>query len=145
MNYLDHLSAGDLRTALEQVDAKTPALRLIVALNYKHGLTQTEIATQYGLARKTVYNWLSRFETRSLEDAIFDDERPGRPPELSVEERREVLEMLRKSPATFGYNADSWTPRLVQQLVADRFDVVYSHSHIRRLMRDANSESTDAE
>ena len=41
---LDQLSVDELRTELDRVDSNIPTLRLIVALNHKHGFTQTEIA-----------------------------------------------------------------------------------------------------
>lgn len=131
---LNHLSAEDLRRELERVESKTPAIRLVVALNHKHGLTQTEIAEQYGLARKTVYNWLTRFETDEISDAIVDGTHPGRPPKLSADQQRRLESLLREPPTEAGYDADHWTPALVCQLVADAFSVEYSISHIRRVM-----------
>lgn len=137
MTDLAHVSAADLRTALDDVDSKTPALRLVVGLNYKYGATQTEIAEQYGLARKTVYNWLKRLETQPLERAIVDADRPGRPPKLSSAERDELTRALRQSPTAVDHPADGWTPASVKQFVAERFEVEYSLPHVRRLMREA--------
>lgn len=133
---LDSVSVADLRTELNRVESKTPALRLVVGLNYKYGATQTEIAEQYGLARKTVYNWLKRLETQSLEQAIVDADRPGRPPKLSSGERKELAQALRQSPSAVGYSTEGWTPRLVKEFVAERLEVEYSTPHIRRLMRE---------
>ena len=134
---LDSVSVADLRTELDRVESKAPALRLVVGLNYKYGATQTEIAEQYGLARKTVYNWLKRLETQPLEQAIVDADRPGRPPKLSSGERKELAQALRQSPSAVGYSAEGWTPRLVKEFVAERLEVEYSTPHIRRLMRDS--------
>lgn len=133
---LSHVPADELRSELERVDSKTPALRLVVALNHKHGLTQTEIAEQYGIARKTVYNWLTRLESRPIAEAITDDERPGRPSKLSPEARRRFARLLRESPRAADYDAERWTPPLVQRFVAEEFDVEYSLPHVRRLMRE---------
>lgn len=141
---LRHLSEAKLREALDDVDEKTPALRLVVALNYKHGLTQTAIAEQYGLARKTVYNWLTRFESRSIEDAMYDDDRSGRPPKLTDEQRRSFEALLERPPNALGYDAPAWTPSLVQRLVDDVFDVDYSIPHLRRLLRDTGFVPTEA-
>jgi transposase len=134
---LDGVSTGDLRTELDRVESKTPALRLVVGLNYKHGATQTEIAEQYGLARKTVYNWLERLETQPLERAIVDADRPGRPPKLSSSERDELTQALRQPPSAVDYAAEGWTTQSVQEYIAERFEVDYSLPHVRRLMREA--------
>jgi transposase len=133
---LSQVSADELRGELERVESKTPALRLVAALNHKHGLTQTEIAEQYGVARKTVYNWLTRLESRPIGEAITDDERPGRPPKLSPDEQRRFARLLRESPAAAGYEAEHWTPPLVRTFVSEAFDVEYSLPHVRRLMRE---------
>lgn len=134
---LDHVSAEDLRATLDDVEAKTPALRLVVALNHKHGISQTEIAEQYGLARKTVYNWLTRFEDAPVREAIDDADRPGRPPRLPDDERSRLADRLREPPRAAGYDAESWTPWLVRDLIATEFDVEYSIPHVRRLMRES--------
>jgi transposase len=133
---LDAISAADLRTELDQVESKAPALRLVVGLNYKYGATQTEIAEQYGLSRKTVYNWLKRLETQPIEQAIVDAERPGRPPKLSGPEREGLTRALRQTPKSVDYAASGWTPPVVKQFIAERFDVEYSLPHVRRLMRE---------
>lgn len=140
---LRDVSADDLRAELERVESKTPALRLVVALNHKHGLTQTEIAEQYGVARKTVYNWLTRIDSRPLGEAIRDDERPGRPPKLTPKEQEQFVQVLQKPPSAAGYGAEYWTPPLVRRLVSEEFGVEYSLPHIRRLMRDAGLAPRD--
>lgn len=132
---LDHIPIADLQTALADTDSATPTLRLVVALNYKHGLTQTEIAEQYGLARKTVYNWLSRIATQPLTEAIYDENRPGRPSRLSAVDRRRLRRLLRERPAKLGIDADTWTTEATQALIRDAFGVEYSLGHVRRLLR----------
>lgn len=134
---LDDVSVAVLRRHLGETDEKTPALRLVVALNYKHGLSQTEIAEQYGIARKTVYNWLVRFESRPIEEALDDDHRPGRPPKLTDEQRRLFHAHLRRPPNAVGYDAAAWSPSLARRLIRDLFDVEYSIPHLRRLLRAA--------
>jgi len=133
---LSHVSADDLRSALLEIETKTPTLRLVAALNYKHGYTQAEIATQYGVTRKTVYNWLSRIETRPLPEAVQDDDRPGRPSKLPPTARDRLARLLRESPARLGFDDEYWTPPLVQQFILETFDIKYSLSQVRRLMRD---------
>jgi transposase len=141
---LDHLSADELRTELARVNSKTPTLRLVVALNHKYGFTQTEIAEQYGLTRKTVYNWLTRFESEPIEEAIADADRPGRPRRLSSEQQQRLADVLQARPSEAGYDADAWNPQLVRQLFQDEFSIEYSIPHIRRLMHDAGLTPTDS-
>ena len=139
---IDHVSAADLRSVLEQTDSRIEVLRLIVALNYKHGVSQTDIAEMYGISRKTVYNWLTRLEEQRIEDAIRDANRPGRPPKLSPAEWDRFEAFLTRSPETYGVEATRWTPSLVQQLLLEEFEVEYSRPHIRRLLQTVEAGPT---
>ena len=43
MEHLDEISVGDLRDALANVEGKTPTHRLLAAITYKNGVTQTAL------------------------------------------------------------------------------------------------------
>jgi len=62
-----------------------------------------------------VYNWLDRFEEREFEDALYDDERSGRPPELSDEQFHQFAKTLNQSPEEAGYDVAAWSSILAQQ------------------------------
>lgn len=140
---LQNVSASDLQDALEEVEEKKPTLRLTAAIAYKNGVTQTQIGAWYGVERKTVYNWLTRFESgpESLAEAATDGERVGRPRRLTGDQLAELEQNLRESPSETGYEAPTWTPSLVQQLVEERWGVTYSIRSCRRMLDEA--EPTD--
>jgi transposase len=137
MNHLDDITVADLQRALDEVDGKTPAMRLLAAIAYKNGVTQTELAEWYGVERRTIYSWLKRLEEKPLAEAVRDDDRPGRPRRLSEREQNELEELLNGPPGEVGYDAPAWTPELVADLLAERFDVAYSLPSCRRLMKEA--------
>lgn len=62
MEHLTAITVEDLQQALDSADEKTPTQRLIVAIPYKNGVTQTELAEWFDVERKTIYNWLIRLE-----------------------------------------------------------------------------------
>lgn len=128
----------DLQAALERVEEKTPTLRLLTAIAYKHGATQTELARWCGVERKTIYNWLSRFEADPEHPvrAAKDAPRPGRPSKLSDTQRRQLDRALRQPPAEVGYDAASWSPSLVRRFLRDVFDAEYSLEAARRFLRE---------
>lgn len=136
MTRLDGISADDLREALEAVDGKRPAVRLVAAMAYDGGATQTEIASWLGVERKTVYNWLVRLEERpgALADAARDADRPGRPRKLSDAQRDRLASDLRNRPVEASYDRRAWTPTLVRRHVRDRFGIEYSLPTCRRLL-----------
>lgn len=136
MNRLSDISVEQLQDALDGVDRKTPAQRLIAAIAYKHGVTQTELAEWFDVERKTIYNWLTRLEERDFDDAVYDEKRPGRPRKLDEEQLAELKHLLHKSPAETGYDVPAWTTELVQTLIRDRFEIEYSRPSCRRLMKE---------
>ena len=138
MTVLDDVPVDDLREALAQVEASRPATRLIAALAYQHGVTQTELAEWFDVERKTVYNWLSRLEERpdALADAARDAPRPGRPTKLTAEQRAELADALASSPVEAGYDEREWGPSLVRRYVREQFGVDYSPASCRRLLAE---------
>lgn len=139
MGHLEDVSVSDLQRALERVEGKKPTQRLITAIAYKHGVTQTELAAWYGVQRRTIYNWLSRFDDRPIEAAVSDDERPGRPRKLTPAQQDALYAALRDSPADVGLDEETWTPDAVRRYVSERFGVAYSRSSCRRLLNEAKA------
>ncbi|MFC6873369.1 helix-turn-helix domain-containing protein [Halobellus marinus] len=140
---LSHVTTGELRAALEDVERKKPTQRLTAAIAYKNGITQTELAEWYGVQRKTIYNWLTRFVTAedsaSLAASASDSPRPGRPRRLSESEFQRFRETLREPPENVGFDAFTWTPALVRQHLRETFDVEYSVSSARRFLEEFES------
>ena len=84
MNHLDEITVEELQDALGNVDGKKPTQRLLAAIAYKNGVTQTELAEWYDVQRRTIYSWLKRLVcVESLEQAASDDKRTGRKRKLS--------------------------------------------------------------
>ncbi len=67
---LGEVSLENLQAALNDIEGKKPAVRLMAAIAYKNGVTQTELATWYGVERRTIYNWLKRLEKEPLAQAV---------------------------------------------------------------------------
>jgi len=136
MGTLEGISADDLRERLATAEGAKEAKRLMVALSYLDGEPVAELSDRYGIPAPTLYYWFDRFESRPLEEAVVDDHRPGRPSELSADERAELAETLEATPGEYGYDATSWSPPLVQRHVAETYGVEYSLGHVRRLLRE---------
>lgn len=137
MGHLDDVTVPELRRALDRVEGKTPTLRLVAAIAYKNGVTQTELADWFGVERRTIYNWFARLDRRPLAAAARDERRPGRPRKLTADQRAELEETLEAPPAEAGYDAPVWTPALVSRHLREAFDVAYSRASCRRLLKEA--------
>lgn len=136
MNHLDDISIERLQRALDNVEQKKPAQRLIAAIAYKNGISQTELAEWYGVQRRTIYNWLKRLEHDPIEQAVRDANRSGRPRKLNDQQQTQLEKSLQEPPTEAGYDDPTWTPALVQQYIDDQFDVDYSRPSCRRLLRE---------
>ena len=138
MKHLDETTVEDLQDALANVDGKKPTQRLLAAIAYKNGVTQTELAEWYDVQRRTIYNWLNRLDTdTSLEQAVTDAHRSGRSRKLSKTQQEEFAEFVHESPKEVGIDAPTWTPALVQQYLEDTYGINYSIPSCRRLLKEA--------
>jgi len=138
MEHLDEIAVDDLHEALASVEEKTPTQRLLVAIAFKNGVTQTELAEWYDVERKTIYSWLMRFDTdEPLSEAATDSHRSGRKRKLSEEQQEDFEQMVQEPPSETGIDAPAWTPALVQQYLEDTYGVEYSQASCRRLLKEA--------
>jgi transposase len=138
MSHLDEVSVEELQDALDGVEKKQPAERLLAAIAYKNGVTQTELARWHDVRRRTIYNWLTRLDTAgSLEHAATDDHRDGRKRKLSDTQLTGFRNAVRASPDAVGMDAPGWTPALARRYLARIYGVEYSIPSCRRLLREA--------
>jgi transposase len=138
VEHLDEISVEELQDALDNVDGKKPTQRLLAAIAYKNGVTQTELAEWYDVQRRTIYNWLTRLDTdESLAHAASDDKRTGRKRKLSDKQQEEFEDTVHDPPSEVGIDAPAWTPALVQEYLEDTYDVAYPLPSCRRLLNEA--------
>lgn len=140
MTRLEEVPLTKLRTELETFDHRRPILRLLAAILYKQGPSVPTIAEWFDVRPATVYAWFDRLETAdSIDEAIHDAHRPGRPAKLSADEKETLFELLERPPEAAGYDAETWTPVAVSDLIRNRFDIEYSVRHVRRLLDEADA------
>lgn len=85
----------------------------VIWLSYL-GKSISEIAKITNMNERTVYRWLDLYRERKL-DGLFIGSRRGRPPKITEEYKRLLLESIQKSPEAFGYPANKWTLKLLAQ------------------------------
>jgi len=138
VHHLDEIAVEELQDALDNVERKKPTQRLLAAIAYKNGVTQTELAEWYDVQRRTIYSWLKRLDTdESLEQAVTDVHRSGRNRKISDTQQREFKEAVHEPPEEVGIDAPAWTPALVQQYLEETYGVEYSIPSCRRLLNEA--------
>ena len=133
---IEGVTASELREALSTAETPKAVKRLMVTLAYLDGVPVGTLVERYGVPQSTLYSWLDRFEERPLDDALYDDDRPGRPPKLDADERTELASHLAEPPAEFGFEGPAWTDELLREHVDRTFGVRYSVGHARRLLAE---------
>lgn len=136
MDSLDVLTDSELRAALDAVEEKKPALRLLAAIAYRNGVTQQELADWLGVERKTIYNWLSRIDPEHIAESVRDEPRPGRPRKLDPGQQEELARALEDTPQEIGFDDDRWTAPVLRDYIQETFDVEYSLPSCRRLLAE---------
>ena len=138
MDHIEEIAIDELHQALDSVEEKRPTERLVAAIAYKNGITQTELAQWFDTGRRTIYNWLQRLDTdEPLAEAVSDDHRSGRNRKLSENELERFREELHESPEELGYDEPAWTTKLVRHHLEEAYDVEYSIPSCRRLLKEA--------
>lgn len=137
MEHLDDVAVEELQRALDEVEGKRETQRLTAAIAYKNGITQTELAEWFDVQRKTIYNWLTRLENGSINEAVSDDHRSGRNRKLSEIELESFKETVHEPPTEAGYDEPTWTTDLVKHHLSETYDVDYSLPSCRRLLKEA--------
>ena len=136
MDTLDAVSDDDLRDALDVVEEKTPALRLLAAIAYRNGVTQQELAAWLGVERKTIYNWFTRIDPENVPESVRDEPRPGRPRKLDPAQQEALARALEDPPTEVGFDENRWTAPVLRDYVQETFDVEYSLPSCRRLLAE---------
>ncbi|MWV39786.1 IS630 family transposase [Natrialba sp. INN-245] len=138
MDHLDDISVEELQDALDRVEGNKPTQRLLAAIAYKNGVTQTELAEWHDTGRRTIYSWLMRLDTdEPLEQAVSDAHRSGRKRKLSETQQEEFEQTVHEPPEEVGIDAPAWTPALVQEFLEETYGIEYSYPSCRRLLKEA--------
>ena len=96
------------------------------------GLSLNEVARRIGCEASSVMRWRDR-RARVAERVFEVSASPGRPPRLSLPQKRRLMSLLAKGPLAHGYVTDAWTCGRVRRLIRREFRVRYHRDHVGRL------------
>jgi transposase len=106
-------------------------IRLLSALHRKKGKSIDEISYLVSKHRRTVHSWLVRFRDRGI-DGKDSKKAPGKRPELTLKQRKELVRILERGPP---HNPKGlWSTKEVRELITKKFKRTYVKQHIWRLL-----------
>lgn len=123
----------DARSLPEKAQAD---LRRRVVRAVREGLSQTEAASVFGVARGTVTRWMGLWEQQGAK--AFRARHRGRPPQprlTAPQAARAVRLIVSRSPDQLRLPFALWTREAVQELLARRFGVLVSVWTVGRYLR----------
>jgi transposase len=129
------------RKALDALYRTTKAPRLrtraqMVLLSAEQGLKVPQIAVIVRESEATVLRWLKRYRAEGLE-GLQDAPRPGRPAEVTVVYRTELLAAVRRRPRGLGLPFSLWTLQRLVDYLAEQTGIRVSDETVRRTLKQA--------
>lgn len=111
-----------------------------IALN-ESGWRGVDIARALNVSSAAVSQWLRTARENGIE-AIKSSKATGRPARLTERHRLMVTALIREDARHFGFLERNWKPRMLQQLIASLFGVVYSRQHVGTILASALHDGT---
>jgi transposase len=107
-------------------------LRAIALL--KEGYQPVEVARALGVDRRSVRRWKAAYRQEGRR-ALKAVPAPGRPPKLSMEQRKALEKDLLRGAQQAGFPTDLWTCPRVAEIIKMRFGITYHVDHVGRFLR----------
>lgn len=137
MGRLDEVTIDELQSQLARTEGNVPTQRVLTAIGRKQGDNLEVLAERHGVVEKTIRNWLDRFAKQPLDEAPYDDPRPGAPGELTDNQQSDLFDDLATEPTELGYDQQAWTSSLAVHHIKTKFDVEYTKRHARNFLDQA--------
>ena len=91
------------------------------------------ILSLWDISGSTVYQWLKEFVVAGWKSLVYG-KMPGRPPRLNQTQKRQLQEWIKKGPEACGYPSGCWTSVLIQDLIYQKFQVLYNRFYVCELL-----------
>jgi len=119
----------------KSISRSTQEWRRLRAVGLKEqGWFQREIAEVLDVTEETVSRWLARARAGGA-DVLRARPTPGRPPRLSLQQRRLIPEFLSHGAEAYGFRGPVWTCARVAAVIQEEFGVRYHKDHVGRLLQ----------
>jgi transposase len=87
------------------------------------------------VSASSVKRWKDALEGGGLE-ALDPNPHPGRTPEMTPGQKRQLVKLLEDGPLAAGYRTEQWTCPRVAEVIQRYFGVTYHPDHVRRILHE---------
>lgn len=116
---------------------------LLALLAVVDGQSFAQVALVLHVHEKTVATWVRLFCCYGLQDTPH--RKPtGRPPKLTATQKATLVTWIEEGPVKAGFSGACWRSPMIQQLIYDRFGVLYNVFCIAQLLKNLGFSSQKA-
>jgi transposase len=109
--------------------------RLSVLIMIGSKMALETILTVWNVSPQTVYTWLNDFLAYRW-DSLAYQKTPGRPARLTKAQKQKLSQWIEDGPEACGYQTGCWTSILIQDLIYQKFHVLYNRFYVCELLRN---------
>jgi len=99
----------------------------------KQKLSLHEIARRLGCHASSVMRWRNALRSGG-QDALKAKPAPGRPPRLTLKQKKQLVRLLTQGAMAHGYRTQLWTTQRIADLIERRLGVRYHRNHVGKLL-----------
>jgi len=114
---------------------KRAVRRLSVLVMIGSQMVLERILALWNVSQQSVYNWLNEF-LRYRWDSLEYEKAAGRPPRLTKSQKRKLSVWIEAGPEVCGYASGCWTSVLIQEVIYQKFHVLYNRFYVCELLRN---------
>lgn len=108
--------------------------RILVLLDYSRGDSPNEVASKHGIAISSLYQWLKKLAVEGL-NSLKPKWKGGRPAKLTKTQKGYLCQLLKAGPQAGGYPSGCWSGMLIQDLIWNKFGVLYNAHYLCDLLQ----------
>jgi len=99
----------------------------------KQRLSLHEIARRIGCHASSVMRWRNALQSGGRK-ALKAKPAPGRPPRLTLKQKRKLVRLLTQGAVAHGYRTQLWTTQRIADLIERQLGVRYHRNHVGKLL-----------
>jgi len=124
----------ELQEAYKRGDLRA-VRRLSVLVMIGERIELAIILAVWNVSQQTVYTWLNEFVLKRWKGLVYR-KAPGRPSRLTKTQKRQLSKWIEAGPEACGYPTGCWTSVLIQDLIYQKFHVLYNRFYVCELLHN---------
>lgn len=88
------------------------------------------------VSTQAIGQWIKQYLLGGIKALVGLKRPPGRPPKLTKKQRRELDALISAGPEAAGFPGACWRTPMIQELIRERFGVLYSVKYLSELLKN---------